>query len=277
MIEDPRWARLLGQLEQPRFDYHVNMARWPASMKAAFVELGPDDALMEYLQRALDTRASTGKTRLQRVLRWVMSDFDANAMLRIYPMHLLSTAQAQALLGRAPRGRLLDVGAGSGDVTRALQPLFADVDAVETSRVAARRLRECGFACETYDVATHGVRGGPYDTIALLNVLDRTDRPASLLRQCRRAMTDTTTLLLSTPLPYRPHAYHGARVKEPAERLPVVGLEFSDALMRLTQDVLLPVGLTPSRLTRVPYISGGDSGSVITVLSAAVAVCHCAP
>jgi 2-polyprenyl-3-methyl-5-hydroxy-6-metoxy-1,4-benzoquinol methylase len=243
-------------------------------MKSVFVELGPDEALVSYLVRALTTRASVGRTRLQRALRLLMSDFDANALLRVYPMHLLSTTQAEVLLGRTRRGRLLDIGAGSGDVTRALQPLFAEVEVTETSRVAARRLRESGFACQTYDVAAQGVRGGPFDTIALLNVLDRTDKPLTLLQQCRKAMTDATVLLLSTPLPYRPHVYVGSSVREPTERLALVGNEFSDAIMRLTRDVLLLAGLTPLRLTRVPYLSGGDSASALTVLSAAVAVCR---
>lgn len=267
-------AGLLARLGQPTLDYGVNMARWPEAMKAAFVELGPDEALLEYLEGILVSPASAAKTRMQRFLRYFLSDFDANALLRMYPMHLIGTAQAERLLGKRPGGKLLDLGAGSGDVTSALMPLFDQIDAVETSRVAARRLRQRGFNCWNYDVTAQGIRGGPYDVIALLNVLDRTDRPRTLLEQCCNAMNERTQLLLSTPLPYRPHVYDGGRARDPKERLGVVGNDFSDALMRLVMEVLQPIGLVPTRLTRVPYLSGGDSERPITVLSAAVAVCH---
>lgn len=270
-------AGLLDQLGQPTLDYCVNMARWPESMKTAFVELGPDEALQDYLKRIIVSRASVTKTRLQRVLRCFVSDFDANALLRMYPMHLLSTAQAEQLFGARPGGKLLDLGAGSGDVTSALGPLFDQIDVVETSRVAARRLRQRGFNCTNYDVTVQGIRGGPYDVIALLNVLDRTDRPYALLEQCRNAMSENTQLMLSTPLPYRPHVYVGGRTRDPSERLPVVGNDFSDALRRLVLEVLQPMGLVPTRLARIPYISGGDSERAITVLSAAVAVCRRGP
>lgn len=267
-------AGLLERLGQPTLDYGVSMARWPESMKAAFVELGPDEALLEYLERILASRASVATTRLQRFLRCFVSDFDVNALLRMYPMHLFGTAQAERLFGKRPAGKLLDLGAGSGDVTSALVPLFDQIEVVETSRVAARRLRERGFTCSGYDVTAQGIRGGPYDVIALLNVLDRTDRPRTLLEKCRNAMNEGTRLLLSTPLPYRPHVYAGGRARDPKERLAVVGHDFSDALMRLVVDTLQPLGLVPTRLTRVPYLSGGDSECPVTVLSAAVTVCR---
>ncbi|HMA94227.1 MAG TPA: methyltransferase domain-containing protein [Polyangiaceae bacterium] len=269
-----RLTGLLESLGQPGLEYSVNMVRWPATMKSGFVELGPDDALVAYLERILAGRASTGKTRLQRLLRWLVSDYDANAVLRMYPMHLLSTSQAEQLLGRGRGGRLLDIGAGSGDVTQSLAPLFDTVTAVETSRFAARRLAQLGFATARYDVTRQGVQGGPYDVIALLNVLDRTTRPLTLLEQCRSAMSPASRLLLSIPLPYRPHAYAGAMTRAPEERLAIVGSDFSDCLMRLVNDVLRPIGLAPLRLTRLPYVSGGDSSNATTVLSAAVVVCQ---
>jgi hypothetical protein len=71
----------------------------------------------------------------------MLSDYDANALLDFYAMHLLSTAQWHALLGPHAHGRLLDVGAGSGDVTASLAPLFDAVTTTEASRGMARRLR----------------------------------------------------------------------------------------------------------------------------------------
>lgn len=267
-------ARLLDALGQPALEYAVDMARWPAVMKSRFLELGPDDALLDYLEQIIAARASPNRTRLQHLLRWLMSDYDANAVLRMYPMHLLSTQHAERLIGRARGGRLLDIGAGSGDVTQALAPLFDSVTVVETSRFAARRLAERGFSSARYDVTRDGVRGGPYDVIALLNVLDRTSHPLTLLEKCRVAMAPETMLMISMPLPYRPIAYAGSRMLEPQEPLPIAGHDFSVSLMRLISDVLQPAGLLPIRFTRLPYVSGGDADRPITILSAAVLVCQ---
>jgi hypothetical protein len=264
---------LLERLGQPRFDYGVNMARWPDTMKQAFVELGPDPTLFEFLERAATERASPGKTWLQRMMRLALSDYDANALLGIYPMHLFGTAQAEQFLMRPRGGRLLDIGAGSGDVTAALRPLFETVEVVETSWAARRRLRARGYVCWSYDVAESGIRGDRYDVIALLNVLDRVECPVTLLARCRARMTDETRLLLSVPLPYRPLVYRGAHSREPKQRLAVVGSNFSDAVLRLVQQVLLPNDFEVERLTRLPYLSGGDSERAITALDAAVVLC----
>lgn len=241
-------------------------------MRARFFECGPDSDLVDYLARVRQQRASRTRTLAQRVLRLAMSDFDANALLGMYPMHLFGPTQARLLLGPSCGGSLLDIGAGSGDVTRALQPLFARVEAVESSWAARRRLRAAGFVCHGYDVATVGIQGSGYDVIALLNVLDRTDRPVTLLERCRAKMGPDTRLLVSMPLPYRPHVYIGATTREPKERLPVVGNQFSDALLRLVEHALVPGGFEVERLTRLPYLSGGDSTRTLTVLDAAVLV-----
>ena len=65
-------------------------------------------------------------------LRATLSLTDANGLVGRGSMHVLSTAQAQTLLGaglpgRDKRGVLLDVGAGDGSVTAQLAPLFEAV------------------------------------------------------------------------------------------------------------------------------------------------------
>jgi hypothetical protein len=265
---------LLDRLGQPAFDYGVNMARWPEWMKQSFVELGPDQALFVFLERVATDRAPRGKTWLQRVMRLALSDYDANALLGMYPMHLFSTAQAEQFLGRPRGGRLLDIGAGTGDVTAALRPLFETVEVVETAWAARARLKARGYVCRSYDVAKCGIRGDGYDVIALLNVLDRTEYPVKLLERCRAWMTGETRLLLSVPLPYRPLVYASALSREPKQRLAVVGSSFEDALLRLVRNVLLPNDFVLERLTRLPYLSGGDSERAMTALDAAVVLCR---
>src|SRR5512145_3463579 len=137
------------------------MTRWPELLKARFLEFGPDAALVDYLERVRVNRAGWWRTRAQRLVRLLVSDYDANALLGLYPMHLLSTEQAARLLSRSRGGRPLDIGAGSGDVTAKLTPLFERVEVLETSFWAARHLAARGYTCHRFDVTLTGIRSGP--------------------------------------------------------------------------------------------------------------------
>jgi SAM-dependent methyltransferase len=206
-------------------------------------------------------------------LRGVLSDFDINGLLNTYPMHVLGTEQWRHLLPNAG-GRLLDVGAGNGDVTRALAPLFDEVTAVETSRHMARRLEKRGYRCHRLDLATTDVPGAPYDVVSLLNVLDRCDRPLSLLAKLRTALRPEGRLVVALVLPYRPFVYDGALTREPTERLPVTAPGWERAVSEFVTHALLPLGLEVESCSRVPYLSGGDAYRPLYELDDVVLVCR---
>jgi SAM-dependent methyltransferase len=215
------------------------------------------------------------------LLRSYFSDFDVNGMLGIYPMHVLSTEQWRFLLEAAavapydePRGRLLDVGAGSGDVTVQLAPLFERVVTTELSRSMAYRLRRRGFSVHRTDVAVAGVPEGPYDVVSCLNVLDRCATPLSLLGSVRAGLGSGGLLVLALVLPYRPFVYEGPSSVDPMERLPLDGLPWEAAVNGLCAQVLEPLSLEVVAVSRVPYLSGGDSGRAIYELDDAIVVCR---
>lgn len=203
-----------------------------------------------------------------------MSDFDANGVLGMYPMHLATTAQWRDLLGDTPRGRLLDVGAGSGDVTSELAPLFREVGATELSRAMARRLRARGYRVWTTDVAEQGAPDPPYEVVSCLNVLDRCLLPLSLVRNCRDALASKGRLVLGVPLPYSPHVYLGPRAVEPLEDLDIDAPDWETSATLLYRRVLEPLGLCVERWTRLPYLSGGDARQTAYELDTAVWVCR---
>lgn len=222
--------------------------------------------------------------RAHRLLSLFMSDFDVNAVLGVYPVFLLSTPQALTLLERASAGklaekRLLDVGAGSGDVTTRLAPLVADLDCTETSRFMARRLRQRGLACFRgvvgEDLPNDPLkRAEPYDVVALLNVIDRTPRPRSLLRSIAEHLHPGGILLMSTPLPFEPVVYQGGATRPPEETLEITVGAWEDGVLSLFRNELAPLGFEVSALTRVPYLSGGDALQPVYVLDAAVLACR---
>ncbi|HSC85760.1 MAG TPA: methyltransferase [Polyangiaceae bacterium] len=240
------------------------------------LQLGPDAALVEYAAHARRARHGRLKTWLHRSLRGFLSDFDINGWLGTYPMHVLSRAQFAELLGDGARGRLLDIGSGRGDVTSELASHFQHVTCTETSPPMARRLRRAGYRVLEGDFATFPPSDERYDVVSLLNVLDRCDRPLSLLGAAREALTPGGRLLLALVLPYQPFVYDGGRSRAPRERLPIASDRFESALLELVDYALLPLGLEVESVARVPYLSGGDAQRPLYELDDALVVCRAA-
>ena len=138
------------------------------------------------------------------------SDFDVNGLLNMYPLFLFSEVQLQALLQRATGdtkvvGRGLDIGSGCGNVTDTLRSVCADLTTTETSPVMAAKLRENGYDCWCEDVSsTYQQREERFRLVSMLNVIDRTPRPATLFKAASTLLEDGGYLLLATPLPFRP-------------------------------------------------------------------------
>lgn len=223
------------------------------------VRLRPDESTLAYLQQAKHARHGAFVTWLHHALRGFLSDFDINGYLGTYPLFVLSTKQWQVLLPNAAgRGTLLDVGAGRGDVTAELGRLFSDVTAVETSRGMARRLRRRGYEVLELDLGDAEL-DRQFDAVSLLNVLDRCDRPLSLLGQARRLLRPGGVLVIALVLPYRPFVYRGRQSSAPAERLPITSKTFEEAASQFLSLALLPLGLRIRAVSRAPYLSGGDA------------------
>ncbi len=254
--------------------YGCDLSRVSSAMRNAFVQFGLDDETRAFIDDAIERRHGRGVMALHAVLRPFLSDFDINGLLDTYPLFLLSRAQWEELLGDAARGRLLDVGAGNGGVTERFAELFETVTAIETSRPMVRRLRRRGWQSFRIDLAECNVPAAPYDTIALLNVLDRSDRPRALLTRLRDALSPGGVLLIATPLPFRPFVYDGGQTRDPAESLPIVGDDWESAASSLVRDLLGPLGLDLVRATRAPYLSRGDLERGLYVLDDIIAVCQ---
>ncbi len=255
--------------------YRVNL---PAlgSIAEKFVPLTLDAEGQAFVAHALGRRYSRTALWLKRLLTLFLSDFDTNALLEIHPVFLLSTAQAHRLLGRFEGGRLLDVGSGSGDVVTRLAALVDHVQCTEVSRMAARRLRKRGLACWRGALGS-GAPGdplrSPHEVVSLCNVIDRCERPKTLLRLVAEHLGPGGKLLLSVPLPLDPFFYHGGRCLAPLEKLDVPGQRWEDAASQLWQRELAPLGLELRALSRLPYLSGGDASHPLYALDTALLVC----
>jgi SAM-dependent methyltransferase len=258
-------------MQQPDSQREVRLDRLPPALAKRYValpDLGHESAPAAALVTA---RAGRVRTLAQRLLRHFVSDFDANGLVGIYRMQLLSTREWEALLGPPPLGRLLDIGAGSGDVTAELAPLFTEVEATEMSRVMCGKLRRRGFACRRIDLAEQP-HGETFDVVTCLNVLDRCQRPLSLLANAVAALGPRGRLVLALALPYNPFYYDGAATFAPLEDLGCSHPEWETAVSLLVERALTPLGLTVHAFTRAAYVSSGDAEGERYVLDDVVIV-----
>jgi len=254
--------------------YDVDVAALSPRLRDRFVKLSRDDATDTFLAQAGRGRHSWWRTQLHRLLRQFMSDFDANGLLDMYPLFVASTEHWRLLLGPQRISRLLDVGAGSGNVTRTLLPLAEQVVTTELSRQMAERLRRSGLECHELDLAEHDLPGAPFELITCLNVLDRTARPRQLLRRMHERLAPGGRLLLALALPYNPFFFQGNSTPEPLERLACAEPNWEEAVNSLAERELEPLGFTVVTVSRTPYLSFGDADSGLYELDDVLLVCQ---
>ncbi len=254
------------------FRYDTDVAALSPLLRDRFVQLSRDDATDAFLERAAAGRHRWWKTQLHRLLRQFMSDFDANGLLDMYPLFVASSEHWRALLGDTKVARLLDVGAGSGGVTRTLEPLAEHIVTTELSRHMAERLRRSGYECHQLDVAERDLPGARFDLITCLNVLDRTGRPRRLLERLRDLLTPGGRLVLALVLPYEPFFYDGPSTIDPLERLACAEPEWEAAVSSLVERELRPLGFELGSVSRAPYLSFGDTARGLYQLDDAILV-----
>jgi SAM-dependent methyltransferase len=245
------------------------------SLAQHFRELHVDDAWRADVTGLSEERHGRLRTYAQRLARLYLSDFDANALTGMYRMQLLPQAAWRCLLDGHTGGRLLDVGAGSGDVTTALAPCFDDVEATEVSRGMARRLTKRGIRCHAVDLTEAPLPGASFDAVSLLNVLDRCQRPRQLLQHCLQALAPGGVFIVALALPYRPFYFDGPSTPDPLERLecdPGPSGTWEDGTRRFIERDLLPLGLRLQCFARAPYLSAGDSARSLYELDDVVVV-----
>jgi SAM-dependent methyltransferase len=237
------------------------------------VRLEPDAETRLFVEKARGRPHGALALGMRAVLAHFVSDFDANGVLGIHGMHLLSVAQWRRLLGPSAGGALLDVGAGDGAVTATLAPLVDRVVTTELSAPMARRLRKRGFECHRVDLATDPLPAtGPFERITALNVLDRCARPLTLLDRLGALLSPSGRLVVAVPLPLSPHVHAGPITIDPEERLPIEGEGFEAQAAAFHEHVFRPRGLELVAFARAPYLCRGGRATPVIALDDALFV-----
>lgn len=252
--------------------YHVDPARLPAVLQRVFVELDADASTRAWIDAVIARPNSRSKTLLRNLAITFVSYYDANGLTNSFQDRLLSTAQWRRLLGEGG-ARLLDVGAGDGEVTRQIAPLFNEIVATEMSKPMVRHLRSKGYVAHLCDIAFEPIAEPEgFDVVALQNVVDRTTHPLRLIESAFQLLAPGGRVVIAVPLPIEPVVYIGPSRIEPAEPLPVDALDFESAITALYEQVFVPCGCRVVAFTRAPYLCSGTAREPVEVLDDAIFV-----
>jgi SAM-dependent methyltransferase len=285
-------SRWLGFIEtakegrkRPPIRYDFDLTKLPERLVSSFAPSHLDEETQQWLEGASKFRLMSSNTA--RILRKVISRTDANGLTFRGGMHIFSTAQASTLLGREPGNKwddLLDVGAGDGGVTQRLSPFFKNVYATEFSGVMRWRLWWRGYKVVDTDISSArkdldaGKSPKLYDLVSCLNVLDRCDKPLSLLQDLKAMLKPDGRILLAVVLPWCPFVESGTKQLPPTEKLPMEGgmchnhARFETAAQLLIERVIEPSGFSVEKWTRLPYLCEGSPTNEYYVLDDVVMV-----
>ncbi|XP_047347676.1 protein-L-histidine N-pros-methyltransferase [Vespa velutina] len=244
----------------------------------------PDKATEIFLMRSTERSDSlplqAWHSLARSALSWFISRTSINGLLGRGSMHVFSSEQFEKLMEasgfKGPWNSLVDLGAGDGATTAHVAHLFDRVYATDISPPMRWALSKRKFT--VLDVDKWHEEAGPFDVILCLNLLDRCDRPNSLLRQFRRSLTAGGRLVVALVLPFSPYVEVGERGDhKPSEYLPVKGNGLEGQIAGLVDRVFAPLGLRCLAWSKLPYLCEGDLGQAYYFLDDVIFVLEAVP
>jgi len=102
-------------------------------------------------------------------------------------------------LSRNEKGRLLDVGCGSGQTLELMAKLGWSVEGIDSDPVAVSRAHERGFKVRQGTLDQQKFPGGCFDAVVMRHVIEHLHDPLSQLQECYRVLKPGGVLVTVTP------------------------------------------------------------------------------
>lgn len=226
----------------------------------------PDKSAENFLDRSMERSDSlplqAWHSLARSALSWFISQTSVNGLLGRGSMHVFSGEQFKKLMESSgfigPWNSVIDLGAGDGATTVHVAHLFDKVYATDISAPMRWALAKRKF--KVLDIEKWQ-QTGPFNVILCLNLLDRCDRPNTLLRQLRSSLSPGGRLIVALVLPFSPYVEVGERDDhKPSEYLPIKGSGLEGQIAGLVDRVFGPVGLKCLAWSKLPYLCEGDMG-----------------
>jgi hypothetical protein len=273
--------------------YAINPSRLLASGKRpsgptaqrfvdSFIEMYEDEATKNFISDSVDQADSVITQLWHSLAKSILSLFytqtDINGYLRRGSMFVFSEEQLKFLLEKANvlkppiaadfklGATMIDLGAGDGAPTYKMSKFFDEVHVTETSWAMRNILDNKGFKVLEVESWSSG-RPEFYDLVSCLNLLDRCEKPESLLAEIRGATKPGGLLLVALVLPFRPWVEFGSsKSHKPIENLPIVGDAFESQAFSFIEYMESAQSFRLLSWTRVPYLCEGDLAQSVYVL-----------
>lgn len=262
--------------------YACDPTRLPAELADCFVQLDTDEETNAFVKNSVTTAQNVCLQLLYTFVNLLLSLFlsrtDINGLLERGHMFVFSKLHLRKLLSLAqlaerepPFSAVLDLGAGDGCVTQQFTEFATSIYVTETSTVMGRVLQRKHFHVLGLD-NWYGPSAPTYNLVSILNVLDRCDKPRTLLSLAHGQLEKGGLLIIALVLPFAPFVEQGARKVQPSETLEIQGDSWEEGVATLWKNVLAPLSFQPVALARLPYISEGDLSKDYYILDNAVLV-----
>nr|XP_033324405.1 methyltransferase-like protein 9 isoform X1 [Megalopta genalis]XP_033324406.1 methyltransferase-like protein 9 isoform X1 [Megalopta genalis] len=235
--------------------------------------------LMKSVERSDSLPLQAWHSLARSALSWFISRTSINGLLGRGSMHVFSCEQFQKLMDTSrfsgPWNSLIDLGAGDGATTAHVAHLFEKVYATDISAPMRWALAKRKFT--VLDVEKWH-EAGPFNVILCLNLLDRCDRPNTLLRRLKMSLAPGGRLVVALVLPFTPYVEVGERADhKPSEYLPVKGNGLEGQIASLVDRVFAPLGLRCLAWSKLPYLCEGDLGQAYYFLDDVVFILEAQP
>lgn len=103
-------------------------------------------------------------------------------------------------LGGLPKGRVLDVGCGSGRLLRRMERLGWEVEGIDFDQAATENIsRKYGIKTHVGDVRHLPFSAESFDAIVMNHVIEHVDNPLAVLEACTRLLRPGGRLVMITP------------------------------------------------------------------------------
>uniref|UniRef100_A0A8R1IAD3 Methyltransferase-like protein 9 n=1 Tax=Caenorhabditis japonica TaxID=281687 RepID=A0A8R1IAD3_CAEJA len=237
--------------------------------KKLFMQSIPDIETQEFLDRSNNIANNyfwqTVRNLGVMLLGTVYSKTDINGMTGFGNMYLFSEQQFAKFLGIDQTSwspinkKVLDLGAGNGDITEHMRPFFQDVYATELSLKMQKRLKSKGYTL--LDAVNWSDTDIKVDLITAFNLLDRHYSPQKLLNDLWKvAHRSKCNVIVSLVLPVSHYVEFNPNGKStrPDNYLNVQGRSFADHVHHMILNVFKPANFRVVRWTRLPYLCEGD-------------------
>uniref|UniRef100_A0A8C3I2B4 Methyltransferase 9, His-X-His N1(pi)-histidine n=1 Tax=Chrysemys picta bellii TaxID=8478 RepID=A0A8C3I2B4_CHRPI len=191
--------------------YMCNTEQLCESLQPIFVQSYLDQGTQIFLNNSIEKSGwlfiQLYHSFVSSVFSLFMSRTSINGLLGRGSMFVFSSEQFQRLLKINPEWkshRLLDLGAGDGEVTKVMSPHFEEIYATELSETMIWQLQKKKY--RVLGINEWQNTGFQYDVISCLNLLDRCDQPLTVLKDIRSVLEPTRgRVILALVLPFHPY------------------------------------------------------------------------